>query len=67
MFIGIYGIYMYIPVLCHFRISYSVYELEKLKASVSSESLNVVLMYDIACVLSTHLQVLLVYFFIFVF
>ncbi|XP_028417977.1 uncharacterized protein LOC114542684 isoform X2 [Dendronephthya gigantea] len=39
------------------RISYSVYELEKLKASISSNALNIVLMYDIACLLSNHLQV----------
>ncbi|XP_028414296.1 uncharacterized protein LOC114537451 [Dendronephthya gigantea] len=38
------------------RISYAVYELEKLKAGISAESLNYVLMYDIACVLSNHLQ-----------
>ncbi|XP_028412906.1 uncharacterized protein LOC114535788 [Dendronephthya gigantea] len=38
------------------RISYSVYELESLKSQMqSSKNLKVVLMYDIACILSNHL------------
>ncbi|KAJ7375262.1 hypothetical protein OS493_002009 [Desmophyllum pertusum] len=39
-----------------YRISYSVYELKKLKESLPSNSLKVVLMYDIACILSRHLK-----------
>ena len=39
------------------RISYSVYELKKLRDSVKVDSLKVILMYDIACILSSHLKV----------
>lgn len=38
------------------RISYSVYELKKLRDSVKADSLQVILMYDIACILSSHLK-----------
>lgn len=44
------------------RISYSVYELKKLKESLPSNSLKVVLMYDIACILSRHLKVSICHF-----
>ncbi len=40
-----------------FRISYSVYELKNLKENTAGKSLNIVLMYNIACILSTHLKV----------
>lgn len=39
------------------RISYSVYELKKLRDTITADSLKVVLMYDIACILSSHLKV----------
>ena len=34
-----------------------MYELEKLRENLESKSLEVVLMYDLACILSTHLKV----------
>ena len=34
-----------------------MYELKKLRESISGKSLDVVLMYDIACILATHLKV----------
>ena len=37
---------------CVPRISYSVYELKKLRDSVKADSLKVILMYDIACISS---------------
>lgn len=39
-----------------FRISYSVYELQKLK-EVSKPNVQLIVMYDIACILSKHIQV----------
>ena len=40
------------------RISYSVYELKRLKEGlVSKPDLRLVIMYDIACLLSSHLKV----------
>ena len=47
----------YLAIFFFHRISYSVYELKKLKENISSGSLKIVLMYDIACLLSTHLKV----------
>lgn len=39
------------------RISYSVYELKKLRDNLTADSLKIVVMYDIACILSSHLKV----------
>ena len=49
-----------------FRISYSVYELQKLK-EVSKPNIQLIVMYDVACILSKHIQVKVLKLFLFVY
>lgn len=39
------------------RISSSVYELKKLRDNLTADSLKIVVMNDIACILSSHLKI----------
>ena len=48
-----------------FRISYSVYELQKLK-EVSKPNIQLIVVYDVACILSKHIQVKVLKLFLFV-
>ena len=50
-----FRLFLLFPLL--FRISYSVYELKKMRETTSQNSLKFILMYDIACLLSSHLKV----------
>ena len=51
--------FIFRQLFCVLRVSFSVYELKKLRDSVKADSLKVILMYDIACIilLSSHLKV----------
>ena len=48
-FIGLKFIFR--QLFCVLRVSFSVYELKKLRDSVKADSLKVILMYDIACII----------------
>ena len=58
--------YVFLISCCSFRISYSVYELQRLKeASVSKPNIQLIMMYDVACILSKHIKVMLITFLVF--
>ena len=56
--------FIFRQLFCVLRVSFSVYELKKLRDSVKADSLKVILMYDIACIilLSSHLKVSTIFF-----